>query len=1002
MSAFNTQDKARDFMARVMSWPVQDENSGDIGYANIHYTITKLSHKTKQPLWGGSACRTLDDFMRQLNYIKNRDNTRDIYYCLSRQLMVDEKVNPKTNKKFVVAMRSQRTAMNIKVFAIDIDFKGGKNGYDNKEEALKELFRFLKEVKLPKPSIIVGSGGGMHVYWVIERPMVQEEWQPIANQLAAATIQHNLKCDTQVTIDIARVLRVPGTFNMKKLDEHGNGARPVTIMMDNGPDYPLPAIADPLHGYIATHRPMTAQGGNVTVDGALFPRKAPMAGTSDLAAGVDSVNDLPVDLKTVVPECGFIKNALLTGGAALNNPLWNMTTLIATFGGNAGRSAAHLMARKHPGYTVESTDELYDRKERDKISKGLGWPGCSTIRSYGATECALCPHNVENKSPLNFGARIQPAPAPGAAPVANSSVVVPTIPEGYTQRSDGVILHLKDYGEGKKEWIPVSKYPMTKAWLQRDPWIFNFTTRAEFGREHQIAIELALVETNEMRKVLQGQGMTIDNVTELKNIGSLLMAWIAHLQKMKDSVISSHPFGWEVKHGALQGFIFGGMKYSLNGTSPSANPDPVIAGQYAPQGERKPWVDAAAMVTSQGKSEFDAIIAASFAAPLVRFTGQSGMMMAAYSLASGVGKSTAMRVAQAVWGDPVRAMQSLNDTQNSVLHKIGEIRALPLFWDELKGEQETKKFATTVFTLSQGKEKSRLNARAAQRTPGSWQTLLVAASNESLVDVIEQQTKTTTAGIYRIFEYEIAESRGRWTIDPSDAQRLVSKLNDNYGQIGLEYASFLGNEFNRVEAEVAALGRELGVETNTIADERFWIATITVLLAGAKYANELGFTNIDEERLKFFLLGVLQRMRDIRASSNTDFKENANVSNVLGQFFNAMAGRHTLWTNIARTGIGRPQPGSVKPVRATDRLEGVSIRIGVEDKVMRVSISALSKWLNDAGYPRHVTIESLKTKYGAHAMKGRLGSGTDFAGPQEHILEIDLLKAKELNFIDEA
>jgi hypothetical protein len=983
MSAFTTPDKTREFMSRVLSWPVDE---GDPGYRNLHYTTTYLHPKTNKPSWSGNAARTLDGFMRQLQYAQNRDNVRDIYFCLSVQSDVETKVTLK-GKPFERAMRGQRTALNIKVFAIDIDFKGGEHGYDNKEQALKELFRFLKEVKLPKPSIIVGSGGGLHVYWVIERALTPDEWTPVAFQLAAATKQHNLKCDTQCTIDIARVLRVPGTFNLKQ-----DQPRPVNILSDSGPDYPLPAIAGPLHGYIAPVRSPTP-----------LPKRNPVAGVSDLAAGIDTINDLPVDLKTVIPECAFIKNALMAGGKTLNNPLWNMTTLIATFTGNNGRGHAHLMARSHPGYSKDSTDELYDRKERDKEAKGLGWPGCSTINGMGAKECDACKHKVENKSPLNFGSRIYPtAPTqPGVAPVASSSVVVPNIPEGYTQRSDGVMLFLKDYGEGKKDWIPVTKYPMTKAWLQGNPWIFNFTTRAEFGKEHQIAIELEHIETNEMRKVLQRQGMAIENQAELKSIGQLLMAWIGHLQKMKDAVVTSHPFGWEVRHGKLEGFIYGGMKYSAAGTSPSANPDPVIASQYHPTGERKAWIDAAEMVTSQGKSEFDAIIASAFAAPLVRFTGQSGMLMSCYSLASGIGKSTALRVAQAVWGDPVRAMQSLGDTQNSVLHKIGQTQNIPLYWDEIKGEQDSKKFASTVFTLSQGKEKSRLTAKASQRTPGSWQTLLVSASNESLLDIIESQTKATTAGIYRIFEYEIKESRGAWHIDPSDAQRMVAKLNDNYGQIGLEYASFLGNDFARIEAEVAALGRELGVETNTIADERFWIATITVILAGAKYGNELGYTKINEERLKFFLLETLKHMRSSRGAAHNDFKDSGNVSNVMGQFFSAMAGRHTLYTNIARTGVGRPAPGTVKPVRDTTRIEGVSIRVGVEDKVMRISTAAFSKWLTDAGYPRHVTMEALKDKYNAHQIKGRIGSGTDFAGPQEHLIEIDLLKAKELNMIDE-
>lgn len=981
MPDITPQERLRNFVSRVLAWPSDNEP----GYGNIHNTTTMIHPKSGKPLWSGKPTRTVDQFINQVNWAVGSDKVRDIYFCLSLQKDVETKVTSK-GKKFNIALRNQLNALNIKNFVLDIDFKGGDHGYNTKAEALMELYRFVKEVKLPAPSILVGSGGGVHVYWIVDRALTPAEWSPVAFQLAEATKQHNLKCDTQCTVDIARVLRVPGTFNMKQ-----DQPRPVTVLLDSGPDYPLAALASPLQGYIAL-------GGTPT----LLPKRNPVAGLSDLAAGIDSINDVPIDLKTVVPECPFIKSALMTGGKNLSNPLWNMTTLLATFTGN-GRTNAHLMARGHPGYMHQTTDDLYDRKVRDKEAKGLGWPGCSTIHTYGAKECALCPHNIENKSPLNFGDRIsQVAPVKGAAPVANSAVEVPTIPHGYTQRSDGVMLYMKDFGDGKKEWVPVTKYVMTKPWLQREPWIFNFTTKSELGREHQIAIELASVDGQDMRKVLQSQGFTIENLDELKRIGKLIMSWVSHLQNMKGGVISSHPFGWDIKNGHLNGFIYGGMKHSPSGMTPSANPDPVIQGQYAPSGERQPWVAAASMITSQGKPEFDAIIASAFAAPLVFFTGQSGMLMSCYSIPSGVGKSTALRVAQAVWGDPVRAMQSLSDTQNSVIHKIGEIRALPLYWDELKTEQDAKKFANIAFTIPQGKEKSRLTARASQRSPGTWQTLLVSASNESLVDIVEQSTKATTAGIYRIFEYEIKEERGKWSVDPSDAQRIVSKLNNNYGQIGLEYAAFCGVNFPRLEQEVAILNRALNVETNTIADERFWLATITVILMGAKYANELGFTNINEERLKFFLLQTLESMRAIRGASHTDFKNSSNLSDVMAQFFSSMQAKHVLYTNICRTGVGRPTPGTVKPVRATDRLEGVSIRVGAQDKIIRISTAALSKWLLDAGYPKHVTVESLKDKYGAARIKGRIGSGTDFSGPQEWLLEIDLMQAKELNFIDEA
>ena len=61
------------------------------------------------------------------------------------------------------------------------------------------------------------------------------------------------------------------------------------------------------------------------------------------------------------------------------------------------------MGNKHPGYTQESTDDLFDRKEREKAEKGLGWPSCQTISASGCTACQTCPHFEKEKSPLHWG-----------------------------------------------------------------------------------------------------------------------------------------------------------------------------------------------------------------------------------------------------------------------------------------------------------------------------------------------------------------------------------------------------------------------------------------------------------------------------------------------------------------------------------------------------------------------------------------------------------------------
>src|SRR5579871_466722 len=756
-------EQAKEYLARVVPWPQEGEAPT---FVNIHWTFVPpdLEPGRKAP-WTGRACRSLNEAVRAIEYALKNSTTRDIYACMSSQRTATEKTAARSGGKYFTPVRSQANAAYLKSLFIDIDFKGGDHGYDTPDEAVTSLGNFLAKSNMPKPSLIVSSGGGMHVYWTLARALTPPEWNPLAFALAEATKQLGLKCDTQCTIDAARVLRVPDTFNRKT-----EPPRPVRLTGGRTDfDYAVDRIWAALEPYRVA-APITKD-----IDPSLFPSRPPITGDSALAMGVDMGRAAPIKLDELKSECGFIRDALDTGGAAFTNPLWNLTTLIATFTDNP-RADAHRMANKHPGYTQESTDELFDRKEREKEAKGLGWPACRTISGSGCKLCQSCVHFAAGKSPLHFTPRNSPTPNAGGgnlpgnvAGVGNGqaggapsgtqfggppqpAVSQSDLPTGYVRRADGVVLKITTREDGQQDFIPICKYPMQDPWLQVSPWALHFTTILDSGRQKKITLPFTDVSDDAgMRSTLWAQGVPLRK-GETSMTVEFVVSWIEKLQKTKGMSVSSVPFGWNTAFGKIDGFCFGGHVWSPNGERQAASPDFVIAQQYEPTGAIEPWITAAKMVTQQKRPALDAVIAASFGAPLVRFTGQTGLLMSLYSIESGIGKSTALKIAQAVWGDPIKAMQGLSDTQNSVVNKIGEIRSLPLFWDELKTEDDTKKFVNLAFQLSLGKEKSRLTQSSQQRNPGTWQTILVSASNESLLDFVLTRTKMTTAGLYRVFE----------------------------------------------------------------------------------------------------------------------------------------------------------------------------------------------------------------------------------------------------------
>lgn len=486
------------------------------------------------------------------------------------------------------------------------------------------------------------------------------------------------------------------------------------------------------------------------------------------------------------------------------------------------------------------------------------------------------------------------------------------------------------------------------------------------------------------------------------------MSWVQKLQQMKDSVASA-PFGWQDKNGQTEGFIYGGQLWTPNGSSPSATANPVINQQYRPKGSDAYWLDAVKLVTSQGRPDLEAIVASAFAAPLVMFTGHLGMLMSAYSKESGIGKSTALRIAQAVWGDPIRAVQSLSDTQNSVMAKIGNVRSLPVYWDELKTDEDTKKFVNMTFQIAQGKEKSRLNQHAQMKEPGHWQTLVVSASNDSLIDHVTQQTQTTLAGLYRIFEYTVKPSSvSVGKVDTSEATIRLSKLNNNYGSVGLKYAAWLGSNFQQCEVDMAALSKQLNIEVGAQQEERFWVSLVATILLGARYANALGYAVFDEPALKTFMVASLDNMRNLRGQQTVDLTRSINVSSIMAQFLKDMqAANKVIWTDRIHISPGRPplhtSPNAVKILRPSDqsRLNGVAVQIGQNDKLMRISSATFGEWLKKSGKSRHLLMEALHASMATSSVVGFLGGGTGLAFAKENILQIDLSSSNDLNFIDE-
>ncbi len=958
--------QAREFLSRVLPWPP----SGTPGsYMNIHWSFP-VADKPK-PMFTGRACTTLDEAVSVVKWQVNNPETLGIYVCMSSQRTAEVKVS-KNGHSYLKAQKLAQTAVEHKSFYLDVDVK--EDAYGSTAEALAAFNQFLVDTRLPIPTAIVATGsGGFHCHWVVERVISTAEWKPYAMALASAVQQHGLIADTQCTIDAARILRIPNTFNKKS-----GTPVPVALMCQMVPhDYPNDVIYSALSPYLSNT-------GNNGVGGVALPQTFSSSSSSvvaisdSLSAGI-SRESRPVIIADVARECAFVGDALKEGGKNYTNPLWNLTTLLATFTED-GRDNAHNMAKAHAGYTPESTDQLFTRKLQERANNNIGWPQCRTISNSGCASCATCPHFGAGKSPLHFGRAAN-------APASNLASAVAGLPAVYYADNDGLIFLRKTKEDGSSIAQLISPYSITDGWIQDNPWTLFFNSELTRSHKKQIRLPFEVIDRKDaMTKYLGEQGFAVKS-KDAPALGEFFMAWLQELRKVKSSVISARPFGWLIENGKEAGFTYGGKVFQPGGVErPSSNPDPNLSEQYSPKGDVAQWHKAVKMITDQQRPELNAIIACSFAAPLIRFTGQSGALVSAYSSLSGIGKTSAMRVAMAVWGDPIRASQTLDDTNASVINKAGELRSLPLFWDELKTEDDVTKFVKLAFQITSGKEKSRMTANVTQRHVGTWETMVTVASNDTLVDEIIKVTKQTAAGLYRLFEFEVPVGvHGQ--ISHSEASRIVHGTYDNYGHAGLEYAKFLGANHASIKSNVAKTMDAFERTCKGKADERFWFACAGSIFLGAFYSNSLGLTQIDLNQLKSFLFSTIDHMRVLRKQHSSDITDVANVEDIFSSFMSSHMARHTLWTDTMATGPGRPK--AAKVIRAVDKLDGVYVHIAVQTGVMRISSTRLSEWLRDRGYSRTMFINELKSKFGFKEQpSATMGGGTDFVTGKQYCLEV--------------
>jgi hypothetical protein len=296
----------------------------------------------------------VDKLPAAVDYAAKRRDTHDIYFG----------VGLRREDKGEYARGGNEDVSVIPAFWSDVDILGPAHKETALPPTADAALAFLGSLPL-KPSIVVNSGNGLHVYWLFAEPVgVATEahrnnvagalrgWQAYVNEAAR---DRGWKLDN--TSDMSRVLRLPGSVNRKN-----GGSVAVEVIAESGARY-APSDFTPYiqHDAVATYSPVANRSAEGT---AAFSGK--------VGGG-----------ERILEKCAFIRRCR-DNAASLPEPMWYamLGNLVLC---SDGETLCHQFSRAYPGYKEKETaDKIAHARKAAKPHT------CAYIRDTLGFDCGGC------------------------------------------------------------------------------------------------------------------------------------------------------------------------------------------------------------------------------------------------------------------------------------------------------------------------------------------------------------------------------------------------------------------------------------------------------------------------------------------------------------------------------------------------------------------------------------------------------------------------------------
>lgn len=808
---------------------------------------------------------TCDTVENLLENAQSRSDRLDCYFALGS-------INEVRKKR----IRKADNIVRLGAFWLDIDVKDDPKHYPDQRTAATELKKFITAHGLPDPCI-VDSGGGLHVYWPLEKSVDKEQWLHYAAKLKQATKVWGLKADPSRTSDCASVLRVPGTFNHK----YGEPI-PVRLVVRRNPVSSTHFMAALASIELPAAKPVKAEVQELKLGDMPSHLKGAGEEINKDASGGLTQQYTQADPRETVRRCKQLTWQAGNPGQVEEPQWYDMIGCLRH--AKKGEKAVHMMSRGYSGYSASETD----KKIQQHIEQGVGPTLCTTFEDHNPGGCAGCPFAGKISTPLQLGQEMTKAEPPKVVhQLDNPDTEGMTLPDPpfpfkrvVSPDGESAKIAMRIVGDEGVEMEEViyehDVYPQAIVYDERES-RYVVEVRRWLPKDGWDMFPLPLGQLYDRRKL----SITLGDIGVLPDLGKVdllvqyMLGYIRELQKTSAASTVYAQLGWR-DNGK---FVLGDRVLEKGKTLP-VNVHKNIANALdwvTPKGDINEWRKVVAMYERPGLEPFQFGIGAGFAAPLFRFTNYNGMIISMVG-EKGCGKSSVMHVANSIWGHKSHGWADIeHDTVRAFYNKIGVLKNLPVCYDEITNLDE-QSLSDLCYAVSKGQGRQRLNQDgSAKENHGSWQTMMLTTSNASLHSRLSLAKADASAEAVRIFEYYVP---GR-QIPKAEADETLDLLNDHFGLAGEVFIHEVMRDIPRVRQRIKEWTRHFEDVANVSSGERFWAAGPACILTALEITNHIGITDMDIDRLANFSVDAIRNMRDA-VTDNT-----RTPVTILGDFLNS-------------------------------------------------------------------------------------------------------------------